>query len=304
MFLTKGYFCLLLWGRTDVRFIHFLLSPEAKMDIFELFMEIDPYCRLKPQSVAEISASFHEKTCMAGETFIEQGQPVEWFGLIRFGSAQVSVRDCQGTELSCSILQPRDMMLDLALLTGMTATTKVTCLERTSFWVQYRKSFLESLNEHPLLKNFFHHNITTAIAQYHHRNCCRHRSEIVSEGTEHLRYPFLQRALNFIEKNYQKPITLEMVAKEAAMSKFHFSRLFKQHTGMSFKQYLNRKRIKVAKELLLRRGYSITEVGYAVGFNDSSYFSRVFREVEGCSPRSQLPFDGSSADVGTGHLHG
>jgi two-component system response regulator YesN len=57
---------------------------------------------------------------------------------------------------------------------------------------------------------------------------------------------------------------------------------------LSFKQYLNRKRIEAAKELLAQREYNITEVGYAVGFNDASYFSRVFREVEGCSPRDHL----------------
>lgn len=269
------------------------------MDIFQIFMEIDPYCRLQPQYVAELAASFAEKTFRPGELFIEQGQPVEWFAFICTGSTQVSVWDCQGTELSCGKLQQGDMVFDLALLTGMAATNNVTCLEPTSFWMQSRNRFLNSLNDHPPLKEFFHHNVTTAITQYHERNCRRHRIQMESDEFDRLRYPFLQKALSFIGQNYQKSITLEMVARETAMSKFHFSRLFKQHTGLSFKQYLNRRRIKAAKELFSQHGYSVTEVGYAVGFNDSSYFSRVFREVEGCSPRDHLIANGNFSSIET-----
>ena len=68
------------------------------------------------------------------------------------------------------------------------------------------------------------------------------------------------------------------------MSRYHFSRIFAKKTGFSFKQYLNRKRIEAAKALMRGKGLNVSETGLAVGFNDVSYFSRLFRKVEGITP--------------------
>jgi len=258
------------------------------MNIFQVLIGIEPYCRLHPEQLEEVSVSFIEKWYEPGERFLEQGQPVESFAIVASGAAQVSLCDCQGAELVCGTLHHGDIIFDMVLLTGMVSSMSVTCLEQTTLWVQSKRKFLEHLHRFPLIKEFFYKNITTSIVQYYDLNCCRHRLIPEEKGTERCRYPFLQKALSFIEQNYQNPISLDMVARETAMSKFHFSRLFKQYTGLTFKQYLNRQRIKVAKELLTKKGYSVTEVGYAVGFNDASYFSRVFREVEGRTPRDHL----------------
>jgi two-component system response regulator YesN len=57
-------------------------------------------------------------------------------------------------------------------------------------------------------------------------------------------------------------------------------------TGISLWDYLNRFRIQKAKELLLLTDESITAIAADVGYEDISYFSRVFREIAGCSPRA------------------
>jgi len=94
----------------------------------------------------------------------------------------------------------------------------------------------------------------------------------------------IERALQFIENNLEKTITLEEVARESGMSRSHFTRIFKKITGKSFKKYLNQKRIKRAKYLLKGQEMNITEVCFTVGFNDLSYFDRVFRRLEGMPP--------------------
>ena len=88
----------------------------------------------------------------------------------------------------------------------------------------------------------------------------------------------------YIHNNYMKEITLDTIAGIANFSKFHFSRLFKQFTNMSFYDYLNKERIQVAEKLLLNPELSITEVAFRSGFSSISTFNRVFKNSKNCSP--------------------
>jgi AraC-like DNA-binding protein len=92
------------------------------------------------------------------------------------------------------------------------------------------------------------------------------------------------RALDFIERHYAEPITLDDAARAAAYSRCHFSKLFKEQLGVCFVRYLGRVRIRRAVELLARTEMQITTVAFEVGFNDLSHFERVFRAVHRLSP--------------------
>jgi len=94
----------------------------------------------------------------------------------------------------------------------------------------------------------------------------------------------LRRALTFIETNLHTHLSLERVAREAGMSKFHFCRHFKTVVGMSFREFLARRRIDRASVLLRDQKRSVTEVYLEVGFKDLSHFGRVFRRVTGRPP--------------------
>jgi len=94
----------------------------------------------------------------------------------------------------------------------------------------------------------------------------------------------IAKALQFITQNFIKQITLGEISKECGMSKYHFTRTFKSATGITFRKYHNKTRIEASKILLKKQKLNITEISYAVGFSDASYFSRVFRGLEGISP--------------------
>ena len=96
----------------------------------------------------------------------------------------------------------------------------------------------------------------------------------------------IESAKRFIEENLAESLRLEDVSRQAGMSKYYFERTFKAHTGETFKGYLNRLRIETAKSLLRDQEKRVTDVCYAVGYNDLSYFNRVFRRHEGMSPSS------------------
>jgi len=61
--------------------------------------------------------------------------------------------------------------------------------------------------------------------------------------------------------------------------------LFKQVTGISFKEYLNKVRIEEAKSLLEHTDYSIMEIAVACGYSDQSYFTKVFKKATGITPK-------------------
>ncbi|MCP4118478.1 MAG: helix-turn-helix transcriptional regulator [Desulfobacteraceae bacterium] len=91
------------------------------------------------------------------------------------------------------------------------------------------------------------------------------------------------RAKEFIAAHLAENISLDQVAKAAGMSKFHFSRRFKDKIGITPHQYLLKSRTQKAKELL-KKGRSIAGVAYELGFNDQSHFGRIFLKNEGVSP--------------------
>lgn len=94
----------------------------------------------------------------------------------------------------------------------------------------------------------------------------------------------LMPALAFVEKNYRENVTSAAAAKECSMDNFRFSRSFKSAFGISFKEYLLRVRIKEACRLLEKPDIAVNEVAYLSGFNDASYFTRVFKRFAGVAP--------------------
>ena len=70
----------------------------------------------------------------------------------------------------------------------------------------------------------------------------------------------------------------------AGMSLFHFSRSFKQSTGLPPHQYILRRRIEHAKSLLKTNELGIAEIGQRLGFSDQSHFKMIFRKFVGATP--------------------
>lgn len=88
----------------------------------------------------------------------------------------------------------------------------------------------------------------------------------------------------YIEMNYAKELTLTGLAQKYNIEKTYLSRLFKQETGKNLMPYIAEKRIDHAKELIKQGDISLTEVSYLVGYDDYSYFNKVFRKIMGISP--------------------
>lgn len=78
---------------------------------------------------------------------------------------------------------------------------------------------------------------------------------------------------------------LDELAEKFFINKFYLSKIFKETYGTTVNNYLISKRITRAKQLLRFTDMTVDEIGAAVGMEDANYFSRMFRKVEGISPR-------------------
>ena len=95
----------------------------------------------------------------------------------------------------------------------------------------------------------------------------------------------MQKAASYIKEHCNQPLTLDELAKHYGFTKEYFSTIFKDTTGFGFNEYLNQMRIAKSINLLTTTTLSIVEISSQCGFNDSNYFSAVFKKVVGFPPR-------------------
>ena len=91
-------------------------------------------------------------------------------------------------------------------------------------------------------------------------------------------------AKKYIESNYSRDISLDDVSRNADVSPYYFTRLFKEETGVTFVEYLTNLRIEKAKKMISDSGMSMKEICQAVGYSDPNYFSRAFKKNVGVTP--------------------
>lgn len=95
----------------------------------------------------------------------------------------------------------------------------------------------------------------------------------------------IKRAISYINSYYTHPIKLDDVANHVHMNASYLSTLFKRETGVPFSEYVQKIRIEEGKCLLTNTQDSIPSIAISVGFNDQSYFTKVFKKLTGLTPR-------------------
>lgn len=95
----------------------------------------------------------------------------------------------------------------------------------------------------------------------------------------------INTVMEYLNKNFQKDVSLNEVSKLIAMSEVAFSRFFKLRTGKTFVDTLNEVRLGHASRMLIDTTQSVNEIAYRCGFNNMSNFNRIFKKKKNCTPK-------------------
>lgn len=255
------------------------------MEVLQELFTQSPFKDLGENELKKIAHTIRLKEFSERTYLIKQDRMIHQFGFIKSGSANLVVRDIDGNEITCGFLKKGDCFGEMSVFADEISPFSIICAEPVAAYIRSREDFFHMIEICPNLRNFF---CQTALNRILNVFQTINVSVKFRPGTTGFpKAPQgIRKSLLYIEKNYMEPLTLDEVASESGMSKYHFSRVFKAETGRSFSGYLNRKRFEVAKSLMEYHDMNITEACFAVGFNDPSYFSRVFRRLEGITPSS------------------
>jgi len=109
--------------------------------------------------------------------------------------------------------------------------------------------------------------------------------ELVYSSQDAKKVTQIRPAINYIDANYDKPITLVEIARASHLSVSRLAHIFKGQMGITIIDYLTSVRIERAKQLLLATEQNCTEICFQVGYNNQSYFTRTFKDLVGMTPR-------------------
>ena len=139
----------------------------------------------------------------------------------------------------------------------------------------------------------FHNNIPVDIYKY--KNLAELKQGLISLYEKLLRSadmddtkfhfsPVVKRALQYIDANYTTDISLGLLAEELHINPSYFGQLFKAETGQLFTNYINVLRIKKAVRLIKTTNLKLSEISMQVGYNNTTYFYKIFKKIMGKSP--------------------
>lgn len=94
----------------------------------------------------------------------------------------------------------------------------------------------------------------------------------------------IRKAIDYIDARYSHNINLNHLVKYLGISKSYFCSLFKEETGQTFTEFLNRRRIERSKELLIKDDSSILDIALQVGYNNQNYFNIIFKRITNTTP--------------------
>lgn len=98
----------------------------------------------------------------------------------------------------------------------------------------------------------------------------------------------IKKAIRYITQHFNEPLTIQSVAELSGLNHVYFGALFKQSTGMTFRQYLTSIRLNQAENMLKSGEYNVNEAAQHCGFSDIFYFSKVFKSTKGQCPSKVL----------------
>ncbi len=138
------------------------------------------------------------------------------------------------------------------------------------------KEGMNKLENYLELEKLYLRQLLILVSRYRLQNVSSELSEI---------YSIIQNVVKYINENYSSDLSLPYLAHKYGMSPGYLSRQFKSVTGVGLNEYINISKVTAAAKLLSESNLSVTKVSELCGYNDSNYFSTVFKKYMGTTPK-------------------
>ncbi|WP_158299318.1 response regulator transcription factor [Paenibacillus antri] len=126
------------------------------------------------------------------------------------------------------------------------------------------------------------------IKNYLIRVCIGLKNELKKKRYTYSKYSISDKAMKYVEENYKEKLTLREIADALLVSTSYLSRTFKKSTGINLVTYINRTKMRHAREMILQGKLSLQEIAYEIGIQNYNYFYILFKETYGISPSDYI----------------
>jgi AraC-like DNA-binding protein len=199
---------------------------------------------------------------------------------------------CKSNEIKEITVQFHKDLFDEKLLRRNQLSFIRNMFEKSSRGIMFSKATAEQLSDRitNLDKKTGFDSVLELMSILHDLSISRNMrilSDSSFNATEHYTHSSrrVEKTLEYMNQNFDKPVTLTDISKLVNMSEVSFSRFFKQRTGNTFVESLNEIRLGHASRILIETTQNISEVAYDCGFNNISNFNRIFKKKKGCTPK-------------------
>ncbi len=237
------------------------------------------------------------------------------------GDKKIMLQEGDGIFINSGVIHSFETP-DIGIISNIVFSPEFIASEKSCIHDQFIQPFLASDISHVVLKRdaLWRQDILSNLSQIYclcrgqastreidiHTFLCKiwsilyqHKDDFVTmtkPGITSLSQARLRKMIRFIQQNYPNKTTLQNIAQAAGVSKSEALRCFKEGMHTSPVDYLNKYRLRQAEKLLSTTNKTITDIAGNVGFDNASYFGRMFKREYGFTPKKQRKLSGASCN--------
>jgi AraC-like DNA-binding protein len=271
------------------------ITPLTQSDCFTIFSRVKSEFDFPLHYHEEFELNFIQNAKNARRVIGDHIEDIDDLELVLVGSNLQHAwftHHCKGREIREITIQFHKDLFDDKLLRRNQLSFIRTMLEKSLRGILFSKETTQQLAPRIMELNQMQgfDSVLELMSILHDLSISRNMrilSDASFNNTEQYTYNSrrIEKTLEYMNTNFDKPITLNEVARLANMSDAAFSRFFKQRTGNTFIDSLTEIRLGHASRMLIDTTQSIAEVAYHCGFNNISNFNRIFKKKKSCTPK-------------------
>jgi AraC-like DNA-binding protein len=271
------------------------ITPLTQSDCFTIFSRVKSEFDFPLHYHEEFELNFIQNAKNARRVIGDHIEDIDEMELVLVGSNLQHAwftHHCKGREIREITIQFHKDLFDEKLLRRNQLSFIRTMLEKSLRGILFSKETTQQLAPRIMELNQMQgfDSVLELMSILHDLSISRNMrilSDASFNNTEQYTYNSrrIEKTLEYMNTNFDKPITLNEVARLANMSDAAFSRFFKQRTGNTFIDSLTEIRLGHASRMLIDTTQSIAEVAYHCGFNNISNFNRIFKKKKSCTPK-------------------